>query len=340
MTSAGSCYRAAMVALILATLALAQDLGFSIPPAPGPGQKPALIVVPSRSVKSFYARCVAGGKATEFSRGSVPEMSEVRVEWARDTKVTHADCFIRVQFTDGDVSEQSVPVDYQYNLPLSIDLGRASADLAEKTVTVSVSAPVQRADVVVYGARKAEIDRATVELSGGPGEVTIPFRGHPADVVLLDVTLHSGGAWAGFTYSPWFLDIPHEDVLFASDSDQVTQDEEWKLHKTLEQLREVVEMYGSVVPVKLFIAGCTDTVGDAAHNAELSQRRAAAIARWLRAHGFALPIFVHGFGERLLAVQTGDGVDMLVNRRALYMVGANPPPAGSGVPSVGWSAVK
>jgi outer membrane protein OmpA-like peptidoglycan-associated protein len=329
-----------MIALLLATLAHAQDLAFSIPPAPGPGENPALIVVPTRTTKSLYARCVAGGKATEFNRGTVGEGSEVRLEWARDTKVTHADCFIRVQFTDGDVSEQNVPVDYQYNLPLSIDLSRARADLEAKTVTVSASAPVQRAEVVVYGARKAEIDRAVVELSGGPGEVTIPFRGHPADVVLLEVTLHSGQAWAGFTYSPWFLDIPHEDVLFSSDSDVIAKDEEWKLNKTMEQLKEVVEMYGSVVPVKLYIAGCTDTVGDAAHNAELSLRRASAIARWIRAHGYALPIFVHGFGERLLAVQTGDNVDMLVNRRALYMVGANPPPAGSGIPGVGWSAVK
>jgi outer membrane protein OmpA-like peptidoglycan-associated protein len=101
-------------------------------------------------------------------------------------------------------------------------------------------------------------------------------------------------------------------------------------------LQDVVEKYGSMVPVKLYIAGCTDTVGDAGSNAELSQRRARAIASWLRGHGYDKPIFTWGFGESLLAVQTGDNVDSAVNRRALYMVGANPPPAGSGVPAVGW----
>ena len=61
------------------------------------------------------------------------------------------------------------------------------------------------------------------------------------------------------------------------------------------------------------------------------------IATWLRNHGYDKPIYYHGFGEGLLATPTGDGVDEPRNRRALYMVGANPPPAGSGVPSVGWT---
>jgi outer membrane protein OmpA-like peptidoglycan-associated protein len=105
----------------------------------------------------------------------------------------------------------------------------------------------------------------------------------------------------------------------------------------LKQLQDVLDKYGSVVPVKLYIAGCTDTVGDTAHNRDLSRRRARSIATWLRSNGYDMPIYYHGFGESLLAVRTGDGVDEGRNRRALYMVGANPPPAGSGIPSVQWT---
>ncbi|MEC8425590.1 MAG: OmpA family protein, partial [Myxococcota bacterium] len=160
-----------------------------------------------------------------------------------------------------------------------------------------------------------------------------------ADVVLLDVTLHSASAWAGFTYSPWFLDIPHDDVLFASGSADIPASESHKLEKTLRDLEDVIEKYGDVVPVKLYIAGCTDTVGDGAHNRDLSRRRARAIATWLRQHGHDKPIYFHGFGESLLAVPTGDGVDEARNRRVLYMVGANPPPPGSGIPGVRWTAL-
>ena len=88
--------------------------------------------------------------------------------------------------------------------------------------------------------------------------------------------------------------------------------------------------------MKLYIAGCTDTVGDASYNRDLSRRRAKSIAGWLRANGYDMPIYYYGFGEGLPAVRTGDGVDEPANRRALYLVGANPPPAGSGIPSVGW----
>ena len=320
--------------------AYADDLSYGYTPAPGPGENPAILITPNRAVQSLFISIEAGSKKIETTKTNLAEGKQIRVEWPRDTKVTHADVFLRASFSDGSVSESSVPIDYTFKGSLSVDLSRASADLASKTVTVNVSASVTSADIIAYGAHKAELDRSTVPLSGGPGQLSVPFVGDPGEVVLLDVTLKNENAYAGFTYSPWFLDIPHEDVLFASDSATITADQVYKLQATLEQLNDVVDKYGSVVPVKLYIAGCTDTVGDAGHNSELSFRRADAIARWLRSSGFNYPTYTYGFGESLLAVQTGDGEDNASNRRALYMVGANPPPAGSGVPGVGWRAVK
>lgn len=338
--------RALRTAALLTLLALApvaaraDDLSYGYTPAPGPGENPAVMITPNRTVASMYVEIVAGSKTIETTRKNCAEGAVVRIEWPRDTKVTHADVFIRASFADGSVTETSIPIDYTFKGQLSVDLSRASADIAARTVTVAVSAPVTQADIVAYGAHKAELDRSSVPLSGGPGTVTVPFVGDPSEVVILDVTLRNDSAYAGFTYSPWFLDIPHEDVLFASDSATIAPDQAYKLQATLAQLNDVVDKYGSMVPVKLYIAGCTDTVGDSGHNSELSGRRADAIARWLRANGFNYPVYTYGFGESLLAVSTGDGVDNAANRRALYMVGANPPPAGSGVPGVGWRAVK
>jgi outer membrane protein OmpA-like peptidoglycan-associated protein len=325
---------------VLHSFAWAQDLDFNYTPAPGPGENPALLITPARTVNTLFVSCEVGGKKVEQTKKGVAEGSTARFEWPRNPAVTHAECFVRASFSGGDVTETTVPVDYQYTSPLSVNLSKARADIDKRTVTVVAGGPVTEAEIVAYGAHKAEMDRRVVPVEGGPGEVTVPFVGDPAEVVLLDVTLRNASAWAGFTYSPWFLDIPHDDVLFASDADTIAADEEWKLNSTLEQLKDVLDKYGSVVPVKLYIAGCTDTVGDGAHNKDLSQRRALSIARWLRGHGYTQPIYYWGFGEGLLAVQTGDGVDNAVNRRALYMVGANPPPAGSGVPSVGWVLLK
>lgn len=296
----------------------------------------SVLLTPTRQVANLFVSCDAGGKVYEFNKTNLAAGKQVRLEWARDPKVNHADCFVRASFADGNVTETEVPFDYTYKGNLSVDLSKASADIAAKTVTVNTSAPVNQAEIIAYGAHKAVIDQRTVPVGGGPGAVTVPFVGDPADVVLLDVTLRNETAYAGFTYSPWFLDIPHEDVLFPSDSAEILPDQAYKLEATLSQLNDVIDKYGAVVPVKLYIAGCTDTVGDSAHNKDLSLRRAQAIARWLRGHGYDKPIFYWGFGESLLAVQTGDNVDMQVNRRALYMVGANPPPAGSGIPGITW----
>ncbi|MFZ5481875.1 MAG: OmpA family protein [Myxococcota bacterium] len=326
--------------MLLLALAHAQDLQFGFVQAPRPNENPGLLVTPLRPTTNLHVECVVGGKTYTWDKKGVGAGTQARFEWPRNTAITHADCFVRANYTDGNVDETNVPIDYQYQMPLSVNLAKARADIAAKTVTVGVGGNPTQAEIVAYGAHKAELDRRVVPVSAEGGEVTVPFVGEPSEVVLLDVQLRNETAYAGFTYSPWFLDIPHEDVLFETDKADVPPDQAHKLQATLVQLHDVIDKYGAVVPVKLYIAGCTDTVGDGEHNRDLSLRRAQAIARWLRANGYDRPIYYYGFGESLLAVQTGDGVDNALNRRALYMVGANPPPAGSGVPSVGWIQLK
>lgn len=315
----------------------AGDLAFGYSPTLEPTQKPWFSITPARDVLSMQVVINAGTQSVKTTKTNLPAGKAVKFEWARDLAVTSAEVSVLVEYTDHAEEELSIPLTYSYGGALSVDLSKASADVGARTLNVGVSARVDNVDVVAYGAHKAELDRRTVAVNAGPGVITVPWVGLPSEVVLLDVTVHSGGSWAGFTYSPWFLDIPHDDVLFASDQSSIGATEEPKLEAVLTQLRDVVDKYGDLVPVKLYIAGCTDTAGDAAHNNDLSRARAKAIATWLRAHGYDKPIFYHGFGESWLAVGTGDGVDNPSNRRAVYMVGANPPPGGSGVPSVSWT---
>lgn len=322
---------------LLSGPASANDLDLGFIPNPGPNEQPALLLTPSRTVTRLEVSIEAGGKTYTFEKTNLPPGKQVRLPWTRDTSVTEATATILAVFSDGYVSELNVPIEYSYSAPLSVSLDRAVADLKARTLTVHTTGRVERAEIKVIGARKEVIDQRVVEIGQGPGAVTIPWVGEPDKAVLLDINLQSGGAWAGFTYSPWFLDIPHEDVLFSTNEAVIASSEEYKLRHTLDELNEVLELYGEVVPVKLYIAGCTDTVGDAAHNRDLSLRRARAIASWLRQNGYNKPIYYHGFGEGLLAVPTGDGVDEARNRRALYLVGANPPPPSAGIPAVKWS---
>lgn len=328
-----------LISILFIASAFAQDVQFGYTPSPGPGENPALLVTVPRPVGSMHIDCVVGGKTYDWNPTAVPVDVQQRYAWPRDTSVTQAECAVRTVFADGMVEEIRLPLEYSYGGGLTVDLSNASADLQNHTMAVSVSAWVDRAEVVAYGAKKAVLDRQTFRVNAGPGAIEVPWAGRPSEVVLLDVTLHSANAWANFSFSPWMLDIPHDDVLFATNEASIRPDEEWKLQNTLKALQEVLEQYGEIVPVKLYIGGCTDTVGAASSNRSLSRRRARAIAVWLRGHGYSHPIFYHGFGESWLARSTGDGVNEQANRRAVYMVSANPPPPSSGVPAVNWTGL-
>ena len=329
-------YVVTLMALLLSPLAAhAGDLDFGYTMAPEPGEQPALYVTPSRAVANLWITIETGNGTYEHKASALAAGTAHTVSWPADGG-TNIEATVTCDFTDGHREELILPLTLTYGSALEIDLSAARADVAQRTLTVSVTAPVDRAEIVVYGARKAKVAEKQIGLTGGPGEVEIPWVGDPSDAVLLDVKVWAGDSWASFSYSPWFLDIPHEDVLFESGRAEIRATEEPKLRDTLTQLRDVLDKYGSVVPVKLYIAGCTDTVGSASANKSLSERRARAIASWLRSNGYSQPIYYYGFGESLLADPTGDEVESAANRRALYMVGANPPPAGSGVPSVNW----
>ena len=324
---------------VLLSRAFAQDLAFGTRRRPGPGRtrrcwSPRPAPSPRCTSRFRWAekRCVSPGRTSPragrsglsgrgMQRSPTPTRSFVpRSRMATSPRPT---C---LSTTSSRSTSRSI-----CRRPLQTWKGRPSPWPSARWST--------RRNIVAYGAHKVELDWRVVPIQAGPGTVAVPFVGNPAEVVLLDVTLKRGAAWSGFTYSPWFLNVPHEDVLFASDSAAIPPSEHYKLQSTLDQLHDLLDKYGSVVPVKLYIAGCTDTVGDAAHNKDLSLRRAQSIAGWLRARGYKQPIFYDGFGESLLAVDTGDGVDNPLNRRALYLVGANPPPAGSGVPGASWKAL-
>ena len=325
-----------VILALLSRVALAGDMEFNYTPNPGPDEQPAFMVTPKRPLAEYLVIVEAGGESYEFTGAAASAGEQLRFAWDRNASVTSADVFVRGVFTDGYVEEVKIPIEYSYGVSLSVDLSRASADLNDNTLTVGATAFVDRAEIIAYGAHKAVLEQGEVVVNSGPGEITLPWSGDPAEVVLLDVKLYSGNSWAGFTYSPWFLNIPHDDLHFETNQAEILPEEEWKLEKTLAQLQDVLDKYGEMVPVKVYIAGCTDTAGDAGQNRDLSQRRARAIASWLREHGYSQPLYYHGFGESFLAVQTGDGVDNAANRRVLYMVGANPPPPSTGVPQVNW----
>ncbi len=135
---------------------------------------------------------------------------------------------------------------------------------------------------------------------------------------------------------PWWYAIPHDDLVFASNSAEITAEEAPKLERAWREVEQVEARFAGVAPVRLYVAGYTDTVGDSGNNHVLSDRRARAIGAWFQDRGFRGSVHYQGFGEAALAVPTGDGVDEPRNRRATYIISAEAPPISEDLPNASW----
>ncbi len=140
---------------------------------------------------------------------------------------------------------------------------------------------------------------------------------------------------------PWSVGIPHIDVIFDSGKAIIKPNEAPKLDEAfaiivheLDKLDRANEAVNANLTAQLYIAGYTDTVGRANDNKQLSLDRAKAIAKYMRDKGVWAEIYYAGMGERGLAVETPDSTDEARNRRAVYLLGVQPP-LGPKLPSQG-----
>jgi outer membrane protein OmpA-like peptidoglycan-associated protein len=144
---------------------------------------------------------------------------------------------------------------------------------------------------------------------------------------------------------PWAVEIPHTEVNFDTAKWDIKPGEAPKVDEAfavlvheldgLEQAnRALGPDFKDKITASLYIVGYTDTVGSPADNQKLSHNRAKEIAKYFHDKGAWCSIYYAGMGERGLAVETGDSVDEVRNRRALYLLMPDPqqPAAGGKIP--------
>ena len=125
---------------------------------------------------------------------------------------------------------------------------------------------------------------------------------------------------------------------FESGKWELRPQEAMKINPVIKRIDEEIKRYqtdlgskgASLDGLKLYVAGCTDTVGGHADNFKLSKNRARSIATYLKKKGVKAQIYFAGFGETLLAVPTADNVAEAKNRRAIYILTPDEPRGLSG----------
>jgi outer membrane protein OmpA-like peptidoglycan-associated protein len=221
------------------------------------------------------------------------------------------------------------------SLKVNYDLGHLN--LEQHYLEVQLSQPAGRAELSVLGEDGTETGTARVSFHGeAPGTwLHIPWtvtRNGQGPVLKLDLKIYDR---AGFPVHlqlvPWSVSVPHDEVNFPTASYEILPSERGKLDESYLRIGEILARVKGKIEARLFVDGHTDTVGSDADNLVLSRNRARAIAGYFAKKGISVPILYAGSGERVLRVQTEDNVDEPRNRRADYVLAADPPrlPAGT-----------
>jgi len=320
----------AVPVLVLPTAAFAQDaIKMEIVRVGQTGQAtPAFVVHPQVTLDDLTVEVRCGG-VSEKRNGKASPGTAVRLELAVPVG-SHA-CSGRLAIRTADGGEGEMPLSFKVQMhpPLQVSVPRDSVDLSGKKLSAVLDRDAKGVTVEVVGAGGVVIGHGNGGSGSWPAGQPIPVTWTDSGDEILQLRVVGtdvDGFWGQVDLSPWAYEVPHEDVVFESGKSIVRAEETHKLESALVEVRKIADKYGSIAKINLYVAGHTDTVGSAQTNLTLSRDRARAIARWFVANGFEHPVYYQGFGENSLAVATPDETDEAANRRAAYIVAAEPPP--------------
>lgn len=232
---------------------------------------------------------------------------------------------LALKLEDGQGGEMPIDVGVELLPPLAVKIAPEDVDLAKKQLKISANRPLKKVQISVMSDTGTPL--GTTEQDVGSDAAQVSWQQSPGTPLRITVQAWDADEFFGsIDLFPWRVDIPHEEVNFATGSHDITAAEAPKLEKSFALIKDAIEKYGKLATIRLFIGGHTDTVGDAASNRALSDRRAKSIGHWFEKRGVKIPISYAGFGEDLLLVKTPDQTDEAKNRRAEYIVAVEPPP--------------
>lgn len=242
---------------------------------------------------------------------------------------------LSVVFADGSSGEMPLQFSIVVAAPMTIEVPYSRIYQKEGRVEVKLNRPANYCDSEVLYENGSIVKDRTSFGGAESGEwlsvtwgVPSSMSGRDHVVLKIRITCHDVDYFSnGIELSPWWLEIPHDDVIFPSGKWSMHVDEQIKIDAVLPEIRDAVAKYSKLIPLGLYISGHTDTMGDAASNKVLARKRAQTIAAYLKSVGVGVKIFFRGTGEEELAIQTGDNVDEPRNRRARYILSNGAPDA-------------
>lgn len=294
------------------------------------GEQPRLRLRARHPIGKLEVRLLRNdGKSVSQSFSLLPEGTTVQVPLPAEPGTFRYTGTLIIR-NGGVTHENSMTFETVVAAPLEIHIDRTTVDLRARTLAVSSSRAPKAVAIALFSLEGTQIGQVQHDVQGKPARqpLTIgwPAPARDVDVARIDIKVTDmDGYFAGVSLFPWSVHIPHEEVGFATDSAAITPSERPKLDESLHRIGEALRRYKDLGPIKLFIAGHTDTQGAAVYNLKLSLQRARAIAGYFRQNGLKIPIHYEGFGEHAPLVATADDTDEARNRRVDYILAVEPP---------------
>ncbi|HPV04452.1 MAG TPA: OmpA family protein [Myxococcota bacterium] len=290
----------------------------------GGDDQPGLVFHGIRQIRNIRLTvAVDDGRKMEFSRPELNGGETWKVNWRQiPGRVTY-----RADFIAEGMSE-SISVEFTAIVanPFDISVNESEIDLDAGKIGFSTSGQVRNVQLLLFAPDDSELLAIERPLMFEGVQKPFEFQPPSGEIGLVKlVAMDDKGFSRNVSFTPYSVPVPHDEVNFEFGKAEIRASEERKLHAVVEGTEKALSTLGKQIRFKLFVAGYTDTVGSHESNFELSRKRAAAIASWLKAHGVRLPVCSHGFGETVLAVETPDNTPEEKNRRTIFVISGQAP---------------
>ena len=321
---------------VSSAVAHAQQPQIEVKPQFRPGERIAVAVTSPVAAAHFEATLERAGKSVHLDHGAARAGERILLPLPGPG---HYAGQLVTTFRDGNRVTNTLEFDAVVaGGTMSLGYARDHLDLDAHRLEFTLTRPAGRAELRVIADDGAELATGSAQYKSERPGTWLPIQWTPTragNVLELVVTATSAdGVSVVATLVPWSVRVPHDEVVFESGKSEIRPSEEAKLDASYKKIVDAVAEVRKAepkLPVRLFIAGHTDTVGSAADNRKLSLARARAIGAWYHQRGLPLPIAYAGFGEEALKVKTPDETDSAANRRADYIVGVEEPQVARGV---------
>ncbi len=301
----------------------------------GGADMPGMIFTAVNDMSGLKLKVVRNdGHTMKFSRDVLKAGETWRVLWRQNPGLA----IYSVEFS-ADGLRAPLVMDFNATVATSFDISVVTddIDLDAGRIAFSTTGYVDRVVFELFTPQGDEILTREVNLVMLQGHQRgIDYDPPAGEIGLVRITaFDTYGFKKELSFTPYSVPIPHDEVTFEFGKWDVRPGEERKLYRVVEEAEKTLSTLGTQIKFRLYVAGYTDTVGTNDANIELSRKRAAAIAAWLREHGMKLQVCSRGFGESVLAVETPDNTPEEANRRTIFVISGQAPygkdfPAGSG----------